>query len=86
MSVAASRLDGPVQLVRALFFDKTPQRNWAVAWHQDRTVTLDRRFRLEGWGPWTVKDGVNVLAPRHVLDRMVTVRIQLDHSDEGNGC
>lgn len=87
MSVAASLLERPVRLVRALFFDKTPGRNWSVAWHQDRTVTLNRRFDLKGWGPWTTKDGVHhVLAPRHVLDQMVTVRIHIDHADEGNGC
>jgi len=42
LSVAASLLGKAPLLVRALFFDKTPQRNWFVAWHQDRTVTLNR--------------------------------------------
>ena len=50
-------------------------------------MTLNRRFDFNGWGPWTTNDGVyHVLAPRYVLDQMVTVRIHLDHADEGNGC
>jgi hypothetical protein len=45
LSIAASLLGKTPQLVRALFFDKTGERNWFVAWHQDRTVTLNRESR-----------------------------------------
>jgi hypothetical protein len=38
LSIAASLLAKTPHLVRALFFDKTPQRNWFVAWHQDQNV------------------------------------------------
>lgn len=73
-------------LVRALFFDKSPGYNWAVGWHQDKTVTLNRRADLEGWGPWSCKEGVHhVQPPRDVLDAMVTVRLHLDSADEQNG-
>ena len=47
LSIAASLLGKTPRLVRALFFDKTGERNWFVAWHQDRTVTLNQRFEIE---------------------------------------
>jgi ectoine hydroxylase-related dioxygenase (phytanoyl-CoA dioxygenase family) len=86
-SIAASLLGKSPRLVRALFFDKTPKRNWFVAWHQDRTVAPNRRIEAAGWGQWSWKDGVHhVQPPRAVLDRMVTIRLHLDHADEPGGC
>jgi ectoine hydroxylase-related dioxygenase (phytanoyl-CoA dioxygenase family) len=87
LSIGRSLLGRPHRLVRALFFDKTPERNWFVAWHQDRTVTLDRRVEMAGWGSWTRKDGVHhAQPPRTVLDQMVTIRLALDKADEEGGC
>jgi ectoine hydroxylase-related dioxygenase (phytanoyl-CoA dioxygenase family) len=87
LSIAASWLGRAPRLVRALFFDKTPSRNWSVAWHQDRTVTLNRRTDMHGWGPWTQKDGVHhVQPPRAVLEHMVTIRLHIDAADEEGGC
>jgi hypothetical protein len=86
-SIAESLLGSPVRLVRALLFDKTAERNWFVAWHQDRTVTLNQRFDMDGWGPWTRKDGIHhVQPPRAVLDQMVTIRLHLDDADQEGGC
>ena len=50
LSIAESLLNAPVKLVRALFFDKTPDKNWFVTWHQDKTVTLNKQLTIEGWG------------------------------------
>ena len=87
LSIAASLLGTTPRLVRALFFDKTPERNWFVAWHQDRTVALSRRFDMPGWGPWTIKDNVNhVQPPLAVLNQMVTIRLHVDDADEEGGC
>jgi len=87
LSIAASFLDATPRLVRALFFDKTPERNWFVGWHQDRTVALNRRLELPGWGPWTRKDGVDHVQPsRAVLNQMVTIRLHVDDADEEGGC
>src|SRR5689334_19438691 len=49
--------------VRALFFDKTPDANWKVVWHQDLTVTAQRRVDVTGYGPWTEKAGVPHVQP-----------------------
>jgi hypothetical protein len=43
LGMARYFLGGTPRLVRALFFDKTPDRNWFVTWHQDKTVTLNKR-------------------------------------------
>ena len=87
LSIATSSLGRSAQLVRALFFDKTPERNWSVAWHQDRTVTVNRRIEMPGWGAWTRKDGVHhAQPPREALDHMVTVRLHVDDADEQGGC
>lgn len=65
--------------VRALLFDKSAERNWSIAWHQDRTVVVRRRREVAGFGPWTIKAGLlHVAPPIEVLDRMVTVRVHLD--------
>jgi len=87
LSIAAALLGATPRLVRALFFDKTPERNWFVAWQQDRTVALSRRLEMPGWGPWTHKDGVDHLQPPlGVLNQMVTIRLHVDDADEEGGC
>jgi ectoine hydroxylase-related dioxygenase (phytanoyl-CoA dioxygenase family) len=72
--------------VRGIFFDKTPGANWPVAWHQDLTLAVAGRHDVPGWTNWSIKAGVHhVQPPPDILERMVTLRIQLDDSDAGNG-
>ena len=72
--------------VRSLLFDKTPQANWPVAWHQDRTITVRERHDVEGYGPWTFKNQIHhVEPPAELLDQMVTLRIHLDDVGSDNG-
>jgi ectoine hydroxylase-related dioxygenase (phytanoyl-CoA dioxygenase family) len=72
--------------VRCLFFDKTPEANWPVAWHQDLTIAVQKRIDVKGFGPWTVKAGVpHVQPPKRILQKMLTVRIHLDDCGEDNG-
>lgn len=71
--------------VRAVMFDKSPAANWSVAWHQDRTVPVRERREVEGFGPWSLKDGVlHVAPPWEVLARIVTLRLHLDEVDFDN--
>lgn len=87
IGIAHSILEAEPRLVRAIYFDKTPDKNWLVSWHQDRTIVVDRRVEIEGWGPWSVKAGVDhVQPPIEVLDMMVTIRVHLDAAGEDNGC
>ncbi|MBP6013132.1 MAG: phytanoyl-CoA dioxygenase family protein [Alphaproteobacteria bacterium] len=72
--------------VRALFFDKIPEANWPVLWHQDLTIAVAERHDLEGWGPWSVKAGVpHVEPPAALLAGMLTIRLHLDDSHADNG-
>jgi hypothetical protein len=72
--------------VRVVLFDKTAGTNWGVAWHQDRTIAVRERKDIDGFGPWSVKDGiVHVEPPIEILDDMVTLRLHLDDCGEENG-
>jgi Phytanoyl-CoA dioxygenase (PhyH) len=65
--------------VRAVYFDKNHRNNWGLGWHQDRTIAVKRRVETEGYGPWTVKAGLQHVAPPiEVLERMLTLRFHLD--------
>lgn len=87
LSAASDLLGDSASLVRALFFDKTPEKNWFVGWHQDKTVTLNKRTAIEGWRAWTMKDGVqHVQPPVSVLNTMVTFRLHIDAASVENGC
>lgn len=78
-SVAASILGASSKPVRAILFNKSPEANWSLAWHQDRTICVKERFEAPGFGPWTVKSGmIHVAPPFDLLTRMVTLRAHLD--------
>jgi len=70
----------------ATLFDKSPEANWLVAWHQDTALPLLERRDVTGWGPWTEKAGVSyALAPADALASVVALRLHLDDSTEENG-
>jgi ectoine hydroxylase-related dioxygenase (phytanoyl-CoA dioxygenase family) len=72
--------------VRGILFDKTPDANWKVAWHQDLTITVREKREVEGFGPWSEKAGIaHVQPPAAVLERMITVRLHLDDCGAENG-
>ena len=73
-------------IVKSIYFDKPPQSNWFVAWHQDLTISVDKKIDLPGYGPWTTKlNQFAVQPPAGILKDNFTVRIHLDDTDEGNG-
>ena len=73
--------------VRALYFDKTPESNWKVPWHQDLVIAVRERMDdAAGYGAWSVKAGVpHVEPPVQVLTQMLAVRIHLDDCGVENG-
>ena len=72
--------------MRVIYFDKSPDGNWLVSWHQDLTIALREQVETPGFGPWSVKDGIpHVHPPAELLERMLTVRLHLDAADETNG-
>jgi hypothetical protein len=77
--IAASVLGETCRPVRAVLFDKTLATNWSLAWHQDRTIAVAERREVEGFGPWTIKNGMlHVAPPIEILAGMVTLRAHLD--------
>jgi ectoine hydroxylase-related dioxygenase (phytanoyl-CoA dioxygenase family) len=85
-SVAEAVLGPECFAVRALLFDKTPDANWKVVWHQDLTIAVRARANVAGYGPWSVKAGVpHVQPPAELLERMLAVRVHLDDCGAENG-
>src|SRR5260370_20504286 len=72
LQIARDVLGRAAQPFRATLFDKSPQSNWLIVWHQDTALPLRERRDLPGWGPWSVKDGVVYAhAPASTLSRML---------------
>ena len=79
-------LGDQARVIRGIFFDKQPTANWKVPWHQDVTIAVKHRLDVNGYHPWSVKGGIpHVQPPMAILEQMLTVRIHLDRTDEGNG-
>ena len=79
-------LGNNARVVRGIFFDKQPNANWKVPWHQDLTIAVKNRLDIPDFQPWSVKTGIpHVQPPVAILEQMLTVRIHLDRTDESNG-
>lgn len=73
-------------VVKSIYFDKPALSNWYVSYHQDLTISVDKKLELPGYGPWTVKQNqFAVQAPVELLEQITTIRIHLDDTDENNG-
>ena len=71
---------------RATLFDKSPAANWLVVWHQDTALPLRERMDVSGWGPWSVKEGVDYAhAPAAALSEVLALRVSVDDSNAENG-
>lgn len=85
-AVLKGRLAKTAFPVRALFFDKTPDANWHVAWHQDLTIAVVKKIETPEFEAWSVKEGiVHVQPARKILEGMATIRLHLDDCDAKNG-
>lgn len=74
------------RLVRAIFFDKTPEANWKVPFHQDLTISVKKKKETKGFSAWTFKANIlHVQPPVSVLENIVALRIHLDKTDDSNG-
>lgn len=75
-----------VFVVKSIYFDKPEKSNWYVSYHQDLTISVDRKIEHEGFGPWTVKQQqFAVQPPLAILERNFTIRIHLDDTNKENG-
>jgi len=84
-AIAAQQIGDHANAVRAILFNKTEGVNWALGWHQDRTIAVKARHLIDDYGPWTIKSGINHVAPPStLLAGMVTMRIHLDDTPHDN--
>ncbi len=84
--VAREVLGPKARAVRGIFFDKVPSANWKVPWHQDLSIAVRQKHEAQGFGPWSIKDGVpHVQPPAQVLEAMLTLRLHLDPCPKENG-
>ena len=73
-------------LTKAIYFDKSAMSNWLVSWHQDTKISVDSRKEIEGFGQWTLKQGLQSVQPsKEYLEDIYTIRIHLDDCDFANG-
>ena len=83
--IARTALGDRVRPVRAILFDKSAENNWALGWHQDRTIAVRARAETPGFGPWSVKAGIpHVEPPFRYIENMITLRAHLDAVDADN--
>jgi len=72
--------------VKSIYFDKPEKSNWYVAYHQDLTISVDKKVDLQNFGPWTTKQNqFAVQPPLDILENIYTIRIHLDDTNENNG-
>jgi ectoine hydroxylase-related dioxygenase (phytanoyl-CoA dioxygenase family) len=73
-------------VVKSIYFDKPEQSNWFVAWHQDLTISVDKKIELPGYTSWTSKHNqFAVQPPIKILEDNFTIRIHLDDTNVDNG-
>lgn len=73
-------------IVKSIYFDKPVESNWYVAYHQDLTISVDKKLDMEHFNCWTSKHNqFAVQPPVHILENITTMRIHLDDTDEYNG-
>ncbi|WP_162128683.1 phytanoyl-CoA dioxygenase family protein [Flavobacterium phycosphaerae] len=73
-------------VVKSIYFDKPETSNWYVSYHQDLTISVDKKVEIENFGPWTTKQNqFAVQPPIDILENIFTIRIHLDETDENNG-
>jgi ectoine hydroxylase-related dioxygenase (phytanoyl-CoA dioxygenase family) len=67
-------------------FEKTPQRNWLVAWHQDLSIPVAYQVHDPAVTGWSRKEGVLYAQPTSSLvSQLLAVRLQLDDCTNGDG-
>lgn len=85
-SIVSAVLGEECFAVRGTLFDKNPDANWSLFWHQDSIITVKDRLDAPGYSCWSRKASVwHVQPPFEVFERMLAVRVHLDDSFADNG-
>ena len=73
-------------ITKSIYFDKPEKSNWFVAYHQDLTISVDRKVETENFENWTIKQNqFAVQPPKKILEQNFTIRIHIDKTTKENG-
>ncbi|SNR75482.1 phytanoyl-CoA dioxygenase family protein [Flavobacterium sp. ov086] len=73
-------------ITKSIYFDKPEKSNWFVAYHQDLTISVDKKIEVENFENWTVKQNqFAVQPPTEILESNFTIRIHIDKTTKDNG-
>ncbi|KAF2510057.1 phytanoyl-CoA dioxygenase [Flavobacterium zhairuonense] len=73
-------------ITKSIYFDKPEKSNWFVAYHQDLTISVDKKIEVENFENWTVKQNqFAVQPPKEILEDNFTIRIHIDKTTKDNG-
>ena len=84
--IIASTFGEDYFITKSIYFDKPEKSNWFVAYHQDLTISVDKKIEIENFSNWTIKQNqYAVQPPLEILENNFTIRIHLDHTTKENG-
>lgn len=73
-------------ITKSIYFDKPEKSNWFVAYHQDLTISVNKKTETANFENWTVKQNqFGVQPPKEILEDNFTIRIHLDKTTKDNG-
>jgi ectoine hydroxylase-related dioxygenase (phytanoyl-CoA dioxygenase family) len=74
------------QSIKSIYFDKPPNANWIVNWHQDLTINLKAKKETPNFKNWRVNRERTIVQPSvEILENIFTIRIHLDGCTKENG-
>lgn len=73
-------------ITKSIYFDKPEKSNWFVAYHQDLTISVNKKIEVQDFENWTVKQNqFAVQPPKEILQDNFTIRIHIDNTTKNNG-
>jgi ectoine hydroxylase-related dioxygenase (phytanoyl-CoA dioxygenase family) len=73
-------------ITKSIYFDKPEKSNWFVAYHQDLTISVNKKINVENFENWTTKQNqFAVQPPKDILEKNFTIRIHIDKTTKDNG-
>lgn len=73
-------------ITKSIYFDKPEKSNWFVAYHQDLTISVDKKIEVNNFQNWTVKQNQYAVQPStEILEDNFTIRVHIDKTTKDNG-
>ena len=73
-------------ITKSIYFDKPEKSNWFVAYHQDLTISVNKKISSQNFQNWTIKHNqFAVQPPKQILENNFTIRIHIDKTTSENG-